>query len=70
VVPQHGWPVPPQAAQVPPAQMNPDPQVLPPQQGWLAPPQARQLPPSHARLALPHVLPVQHGWPLPPQAAH
>jgi hypothetical protein len=76
---QHGCPVPPHAAHVPPLQIAPLPQVLPAQHGSPAPPHAAHEPPLHTVLDAVHALPLathcvlvgsQHAPPLhelPPQ---
>jgi hypothetical protein len=58
--------LPPQAVQVPAAQLKPELQALPPQHGWPPAPHW-QVPLTQARFAL-HMLPLQHGCEAAPHA--
>jgi hypothetical protein len=66
VVPQQGWPTPPQAPHVPPEQTNPVAQASPAQQSCVLPPQAAQVSLAPHRFPAAQVEPPQQGWPGPP----
>ena len=68
---QQTWPIPPQAAHVPPdVQIKLLVAQLDPQHGWFAAPHATQLPPEQVYPLSEQAFPAQHTCPAPPQVAH